>query len=113
MKLIGAEGMSVQQLEQAVQDGAKLVVFEYCVSVIVMTFKRGSDVYLIQPGESAVVKGLPFSLISMLAGWWGVPWGPIYTVGAFITNFRGGKDVTSQVLQSLRPANPWEVAKQG
>jgi hypothetical protein len=34
-------------------------------------------------------------------GWWGFPWGPIYTIGTFITNFGGGKDVTEIVMQQI------------
>jgi hypothetical protein len=82
--------------------------------VVVITFKRPTDIYFIRPGENAVVKGLPFTLLSLVAGWWGIPWGPIYTVQSFITNFKGGKDVTQSVVASLRaqtaPAQPARAA---
>jgi ATP-dependent phosphoenolpyruvate carboxykinase len=39
-----------------------------------------------------------------LLGWWGIPWGPIYTIAAVVTNIRGGKDVTAEILQ---PENTW------
>lgn len=60
-----------------------------------------SDIYFVRAGESAITKGLGFSLISFLLGWWGIPWGPIYTIGAFITDFGGGKDVTQEVVANL------------
>lgn len=50
---------------------------------------------------SSVGKGLGFTLLSLLFGWWGIPWGPIYTIGALITNFSGGRDVTQEVSYSL------------
>ena len=53
-------------------------------------------------GENAAVKGLPFTLLSLVAGWWGIPWGPIYTIQAIYNNSRGGKDVTQTVVNSLR-----------
>jgi hypothetical protein len=101
MKIIGIEGLSERQLTLELQRGAKFVFYQFCVSVLVMTFKRSSDIYFIRSGESAVRKGLRFSLISLLLGWWGIPWGPIYTIEAFITNFGGGKDVTQEVLESI------------
>jgi hypothetical protein len=103
-KIVGIEGMSYSQLVGEVQSGGKFVVFEYCISVLIMTFKRGSDIYYLKPGESALVKGLPYTLLSLALGWWGFPWGFIYTPMALITNFGGGKNVTAQVMASLTPA---------
>lgn len=31
------------------------------------------------------------SIITMFAGWWGVPWGPIHSIGSILTNGLGGK----------------------
>jgi hypothetical protein len=103
MKILGTDGMSREQIEKAVQDGSKFVYFQYCVSLLVITFKRSSDIYFIHPGESAVSKGLGFSAISLFFGWWGIPWGPIYTIGSLVTNFGGGKDISTQVLASMQP----------
>lgn len=104
-KIQGIEGMSRDELEMQLQMGAKFVVFQYCVSIIVLTFKRGSNIYFIRAGESAVSKGLPYSLLSFLLGWWGIPWGPIYTIQSLVVNFRGGKDVTQQVVAMVQGAS--------
>jgi hypothetical protein len=72
------------------------------VSVVVLTFKRSSDIYFVRPGENAIGKGLPFTLLSLVAGWWGILWGPIYTVQSLYYNFQGGKDVTQAVRSSLK-----------
>src|SRR5882672_8519169 len=101
-KIQGIEGMKHGELEFELQRGAKFVVFQYCVSVIVLTFRRPSDIYFIRQGENVVVKGLPFTLLSLVAGWWGIPWGPIYTIQSIYNNSRGGKDVTQAVVDSLR-----------
>lgn len=102
MKIVGTDGMSREQIEKAVQEGSKFVYFQYCISLLVITFKRASNIYFIRPHESAVTKGLGYSAVSLFLGWWGIPWGPIYTIGSFITNFGGGKDVSTQVLASMR-----------
>jgi hypothetical protein len=104
MKIQGIEGMTGEQLQIELQRGARFVLFQYCISVLVMTFRRPSDIYFIRAGESAVAKGLPYTALSLVAGWWGIPWGPIYTIGSVFTNLGGGKDITQEVVSSLRAA---------
>ncbi|RYD83221.1 MAG: hypothetical protein EOP53_01465 [Sphingobacteriales bacterium] len=102
------EGLSGEEINFELSNGGKFVIYTYCISIIVMTFKRSSDIYFIKSSESSLKNGLVFTLISALFGWWGIPWGPIYTIGAFITNFSGGKDVTQEVIASLNAA-PAEI----
>jgi hypothetical protein len=106
MAIVGAENLSDAEIQGELQRGARLVVFEYCISIVVMTFKRSTDVHLIRPGQSAVMKGLPWTLLSLLLGWWGFPWGVIYTPAALMRNLSGGRDVTDLVLAQIaaRPA---------
>lgn len=105
MKIVGIEGINGQQIAFELERGAKFVIYQYCISILIMTFRRSSDIYFVRAGESAFSKGLGFSLISLLLGWWGIPWGPIYTIGSFITNFGGGKDVTQEVLATIQQGN--------
>jgi len=98
----GIEGMKSGELEFEIQRGGKFILFQYCISIVVLTFRRPSAIYFLRQGESAVTKGLPFTLLSLVAGWWGIPWGPIYTIQSVYNNSRGGKDVTQAVIQSLR-----------
>ena len=102
MNIKGLEGMTGDELGHELARGGKFVIFHYTISVLVMTFRRGSDIYFVRSGESAAAKGLPYTLLSLLAGWWGIPWGPIYTIGSLFTNLGGGKDVTNEVAQALR-----------
>jgi hypothetical protein len=113
MKIRGIEGMSHDRLQFELQRGAKLVFYQYAISILVMSFRRYSDVYFIPAGESAVTKGLPWSLISLVAGWWGIPWGPIFTIQSLVTNFKGGKDVTAELGARLTraPASASVAAK--
>lgn len=101
MKIVGVESLSMNALNQELQRGGKFVIYHYCISIVIMTFRRPSNIYFIRAGESAVGKGLPYTLLSLVMGWWGIPWGPIYTIGSLITNFGGGKDVTAEVIQSV------------
>jgi hypothetical protein len=98
--------MSPDEIRFEVQRGAKFVFFYYSVSVIVMSFRRPSPVYFIRPGQNALGKALPWTLLTLLAGWWGIPWGPIYTVQSLLVNFKGGKDVTGELSARMQPATP-------
>ena len=95
----GIEGMSDMEVLAEVRKGGRFVIFMYCVSVVVMTFKRSSDVYFIKAGESSLKYSLPWTLLTLLVGWWGVPWGPIYSVQCLYKNLSGGEDVTSAVTR--------------
>jgi hypothetical protein len=101
MKIIGIEGMTPKQIGDEIDNGAKFVIYSYCISVIILTFRRRSDIYFIKPGQNSVAKGLEWTLLTFLLGWWGIPWGPIYSIGALSTNLSGGKNVTDQIRTSL------------
>jgi hypothetical protein len=102
-KIIGMEEIqSGSHLQLELQQGAKFVVFQYCISLLVITFNRSSNIYFIKSEDNAVVKSLPFVLLSLVLGWWGIPWGPIFTIQSLWVNLRGGKDVTQEVLASMR-----------
>ena len=51
MAIQGLGDMSPDQLRFEIQRGAKLVRYQYCVSLLVITFKRWSEVYYIPAGE--------------------------------------------------------------
>ena len=110
VKIRGIEGMRAGEVDFEIQRGARFVFFQYCISIVVLTFRRASDIYFLRQGESAVTKGLPFTLLSLVAGWWGIPWGPIYTIQSVYNNSRGGKDVTESVLNSVRAETAAPVA---
>lgn len=101
MQIIGIEGLTVQDLNQAIRQGGKFVVFPYCISVILLTFKHSSDIYFVHVGENPIGKSLAYTLMSLLLGWWGIPWGPIYTLEALFVNLTGGRDVTQEVLAAI------------
>ena len=83
------------------QQGGKFVIFPYTVSFLIMTLKRSSDVYFIRPNENTFKYSYGFILINLIVGWWGLPWGPIYTIGALCNHITGGKDFTQAVMGDL------------
>jgi hypothetical protein len=97
----GLDGMTVGQVVEEVRKGARFVYFQYCISVLILTFRRNSPIFLIRAGQSGIAKGLPYSALSFVLGWWGFPWGFIYTPTVILNNFSGGEDVTEQVMASM------------
>lgn len=112
MEIKNIEGLTGADINRELERGGKFVFYQYTISIIVMTFRQPTSIYFIKGGESAVTPGLGFSLLTFLFGWWGIPWGPIYTIGCLYTNFTGGKDVTQEVLASLNEAAQAEVAEE-
>jgi hypothetical protein len=101
-KIVGLEEIqSGSHLQMELNQGGKFVMYQYCISLLVITFRRSSNIYFVRSDQNAVVKGLPFTLLSLVLGWWGIPWGPIYTIASIWNNFKGGKDMTQEVLASM------------
>ena len=101
-KIIGLDNLTVEDVNKELANGARFVVFLYCFSLVIVTFKRSSNIHFIKAGESTLKHSIKFTLMSVLLGWWGIPWGIIYTIQALVTNFQGGRDMTEQVMSALR-----------
>ncbi len=112
MHIKNIDGLTVAELNSEVGNGGKFVFFQYTVSLLIITFKRPTDIYFIKANENPSVKGLPYTLLSAVLGWWGIPWGPIYTVQSLACNLKGGKDVTQQVMASLVAGQPTQTVNE-
>jgi hypothetical protein len=93
--------MSNDDLRSFVAAGGRFVCYEFCISVILATWRRPSDVQALAANELGLGRGIPYSLVSLLLGWWGIPWGLVYTPVTLYTNCRGGWDVTADVLARM------------
>ena len=89
-KINGIEGMSPDQVAFEINRGAKFVRYRYCVSALVVTIMQSTDIYLIKAGENRILKGLPWTLLTLVMGWRGIPWGPIRSIQSLWINFSGG-----------------------
>jgi len=102
VQIRGIEGWTLAHIEAELQAGGRFVYFESCISFVFVTWRGASDVYLLRKGERGVVRGLPYLLVTLLLGWWGLPWGLVYTPQVLLTNLGGGRDVTEQTRALLR-----------
>lgn len=101
MRIKNIEGLSAEDLQQEAGKGGRFIYYQFTISLIVVTFKRTSGVYLVRANENPVVKAMPFLFLSFFFGWWGIPFGPKYTIESIRTNLRGGKDVTDEVMATV------------
>ena len=97
----GTEGLSAGQVVELVKAGGKFVIWQYAISLVYITFRRSSPIRFLKPGETGAGSCLGYSLITGLLGWWGLPWGLIYTPQVLFRNMFGGQDVTEPVLGSI------------
>ncbi len=99
MRIVGIDNLTTAELEAGLAAGGRFVFYEYCISLVFVTLRRPTDVRYLPPAEWGLLRGLPYVLVSLLLGWWGVPWGIIYTPLTIFTNLSGGQDVTEQVSE--------------
>ena len=92
------EGLTPDALRAEVANGGRFLQFDYAISIIIMTFKRSTDVYFVRHDGSHWKDSWPYTLCSLFIGWWGIPWGFIYTPMALYTNLKGGRDLTKEVM---------------
>lgn len=106
MEIRNIEGLSVSQIKQIVNEGGRFVHFPYTISLVLMTLKRSSSIYFIRPDENSFKYSYKHVGTNLVLGWWGIPWGPIYTIGALYHQISGGKDITQVVLSQLIQHDP-------
>ena len=111
MKIKNIAGLTAADLEKEISDGGRFVYFAYTISLLFVTFRDVSGVYLIRQGEGTAGKSLLFTLVTFLVGWWGIPWGPKFTMQAIQINLKGGKDVTDEVMDVVNGYILFEESK--
>ncbi len=103
MKFHGLKGLTIDQVNAELANGAKFVVFTYALSFIIFSVRNSSPIYFIRKGQSTWRRSFQYTMISLLFGWWGIPWGPIFTVMSIYRNLRGGRDVTPYLAKAFSP----------
>ncbi len=101
MKIRNIRGLSAEDLQREADQGARFVYYTFTISLLIVTFKRKSGIYLLRNGDNGRRKGIPFILLSFLFGWWGIPSGPGDTVESIRSNLRGGNDITDEIMATV------------
>jgi hypothetical protein len=87
--------------------GTKVTQYLFCFSLIVFSVRIPSR-YYIKASLSSVLNNIAYTLCTLILGWWGLPWGPIYTLQAVFRNIFGGIKST---VKDLIPEYELEFAK--
>jgi hypothetical protein len=85
----------------AIDSTLTVSVFTYAASAVFFTVRRvgSSGVFCARCRRKEAIK---WSLLTSVLGWWGVPWGPIFTVQSLVRNARGGrqdKNLNAELLK--------------
>jgi hypothetical protein len=67
--------------------------FLVAFSVIAASFKIPTR-HHIAGLDNLVYKQIQYSFVTLVCGWWGFPWGPVYTVQSLAKNASGGYIIT-------------------
>ncbi|OJJ19219.1 hypothetical protein BKI52_20625 [marine bacterium AO1-C] len=99
--LIIKENYTLEELKDVIARGGKFVVFQYCYSFFLITFRVMTSPILVIDEEERSKYQRRYNLISSLLGWWAIPMGPFRTLSCIKVNSKGGLDVTNDIMLNL------------
>jgi hypothetical protein len=103
-KLEVPDEMTFEQLVSSCEKGSKLVAYLFLIPrPIFPPIQRVSKIFLVNPDEHTT-HSIKYNLINLIWGWWGLPFGPVFTYTAIKQN-RTGIDFTEDVLANLDKEN--------
>lgn len=85
-----------------VMAGRRFVTYPFVVSLLVLSFNRNmGGVRLVGRDQWPMVPLFGATLVTILFGWWGFPWGIIWSPISLFHLWRGGRDSTLDVLGNV------------
>jgi hypothetical protein len=100
-KLGNVDGRTLEEIERELENGGRFVIFQSHIGLLIASFKWPSKAYLVPAGESLRRRGIRYSIVTMVFGWWELPHGPVDTIRSLRLNLQGGVDVTEDILANL------------
>ncbi len=92
---------SKKKLLDAIENGARFLVFQYCISPLAFALTRFSPAILVLTDEDVEDYSNDYDRISKLFGWWSIPYGPRNTLRSIRVNAKGGINMTEDILLNL------------
>ena len=106
LKLSQNDPDKLQELNKQIEQGARFVCFQYCISILfAVTLRRYSPAIFVRPNDRIDSIRRKYNWLSAIFGWWGIPWGPIYTVRSLRLNKLGGIDMTEDILLNIEESS--------
>lgn len=66
----------------------RLRIYHMVLSFLFVSFRTQSQL-IVHPSRRAMATRIGYDAVNLIFGWWGIPWGPIWTVRAILSNARG------------------------
>lgn len=79
----------------------EVVQFQTCISILLLTTKSPSR-FFISGQNNVLFASFVFTIVTLIVGWWGIPWGPIYTIQTVIKNLMGGhRKIIGEMVKNI------------
>ncbi len=101
LQLFIPQEVTYQNVMESREKGGRFVVYQYIIPLpLFPPIKKVSKVHYISPSEKPNKYALAYNLLSLFWGWWGLPFGPTYTVSAIQHN-KLGTDFSEDVYNHI------------
>ena len=101
-KIILENDISFDELTERIDKGSRFIAMSYCVSIMfAVTLRRFSPAFLIEDNSELKKIKNKYNRLTFFLGWWGIPWGPIYSVHSLQMNNKGGIDMTEDIILNI------------
>lgn len=89
---------------RTITEATEITRFQACLSFLILTTRFPSRFLFAEQGNLFSI-GSTYTIVTLLLGWWGIPWGPVYTIQTLYQNLRGGqKQTISEILKTMEKA---------
>lgn len=105
----GIQGLSAADLQREINLGGRFVAYHQVSSVIYVSWREEVSLCFLKKGQPHPANRLGAILHSFFFGWWGFPWGPLWTITAILANLMGGEDVTDRTVADLNRRLGWNL----
>lgn len=86
------EGGSIRYKGAELSSDTPVTTHLIAVSFVIYTARF--PLWYMVPGRNLISIRILASLLTLFLGWWFIPWGPVYTIQALVTDLRGGMSET-------------------
>ncbi len=100
-QIYGLEELSYDELQMQLRNGSRFVCYSIVISAAIITSRNSTEIYLVRPDRNSPAARWASTFFTFIFGWWGFPYGIIYTPQALVRNCKGGIDRTNEVVEIL------------
>jgi len=75
--------------------------YQFCTSFFILSVRQPTA-FILDQSSSKLSVNIISTIVTLIFGWWGFPWGPIYSVQTIFQNLRGGikKSIEELIIES-------------